>query len=256
MPAISLIMPTFNRAPFIAAAIGSILRQTERDFELIVWDDGSTDDTGEVARHAAGDDPRVRVMRSETNGGISVSINAAARFITGNYMGWVDSDDGLAPTALSETRAVLDANPNVGMVYTDYLVMDESGRVTGQGTRTKIPYSKDRLLIDFMTFHFRLMRRELFHQAGALDEQMDAAQDYDLCLRLSEITEIQHLARPLYLYRVHKNTISSANRLRQIMKAKEAIEKALRRRKMDGDYELDLELVGRFRLKKKSQDTP
>ena len=83
---------------------------------------------------------------------------------------------------------------------------------------------------------------------------MDAAQDYDLCLRLSEITEIHHLVRPLYLYRVHKNTISSANRLRQIMKAKEAIERALRRRKMDSEYELDLELVGRFRLRKRGQE--
>ena len=110
MPAISLIMPTFNRASFIEAAIGTILRQTERDFELIVWDDGSTDDTGEVARRAAGDDPRIRIMRGE-HGGISVAINSAVRHSSGQYMGWVDSDDGLMPTALAETRAVLDANP-------------------------------------------------------------------------------------------------------------------------------------------------
>jgi glycosyltransferase involved in cell wall biosynthesis len=250
-PTISIVMAAYNREALVPAAIGSIFRQTRTDWELIVWDDGSTDGTARAAREAACGDPRVRVITGE-HGRMSKSINSAAELATGKYFGWVDSDDAIAPTALAETVAVLDADPEIGMVYTDYLTMDASGRVIGPGTRTKIPYSKDRLLIDFMTFHFRLMRRELFDSLGGLNREMDSSEDYDLCLKLSEITQIHHLARPLYFYRVHKNTISTGGRLKQIEMSRAAIEAALKRRGLESQFELDVELIGRFTLRRKS----
>jgi GT2 family glycosyltransferase len=182
---------------------------------------------------------------------VCASINAASKVLMGTYFGWVDSDDAIAPTALEETVAFLDANPDVGMVYTDYLTMDDAGRVGGLGSRTKIPYAKDRLLIDFMTFHFRLMRREEFNRVGGIDESIPGAEDYDLCLRFSEQTEIRKLARPLYFYRVHDRSISAEKRLWQIMQSKEAVARALYRRGMQEQFEIDVELVGRFRLRKK-----
>ena len=252
-PTVSLLIPAYNRAAFVAAAVGSVLRQTFADFELLVWDDGSTDGTADVAARAAAGDPRVRVIRA-AHAGLCPAINGAAKLLTGKYFGWVDSDDALAPTALAETVAALEqrGNENVGMVYTDYLTMDEAGRVGGPGKRTRIPYSKDRLLIDFMTFHFRLMRRAAFDRAGGVDETLAGAEDYDLCLRLSEQTDIRHLARPLYFYRVHPRSISSESRLRQIMRSKEAIARALARRGMADDFDIDVELVGRFRLRRKT----
>ena len=254
-PAISVLICAYNRAKFISAAIGSVLRQTRTDFELLVWDDGSTDDTVAIARKAAGDDPRVRIMGGP-NVGFTKSCNLAAKHLTAPYLGWVDSDDAILPTALADTSAVLDAKPDVGMVYTDYLRMDESGAVTGPGSRTKIPYSKDRLLIDFMTFHFRLMRRKWFDAVGGVDESLNEAQDYDLCLKLSEVTTIEHLPKPLYLYRVHPQSISQASRLGQIMCSREAIARAIKRRGMDREYDVELELVGRFTLKRKASSTP
>src|SRR2546430_2162792 len=126
-PAISLAITAYNRAEYVGATIGSVLRQTRRDFELVVFDDGSTDDTVAVAQKASGDDPRVRIVAGEHGGSMARSINSAAKLLTGKYFGWVDSDDALAPTALEETSAVLDARPDVGLVYTDYLIMDETG---------------------------------------------------------------------------------------------------------------------------------
>jgi glycosyltransferase involved in cell wall biosynthesis len=249
---VSLLIPAYNREPFVAAAVGSILRQTYEHFELLVWDDGSTDATADVAERAAAGDPRVRVVRA-AHAGLCPSINAAAKQLTGKYFGWVDSDDAIVPSALAETVQFLDSNPNVGMVYTDYLTMEESGRVGGLGSRTKIPYSKDRLLIDFMTFHFRLVRREVFDRAGGVDESIPGAEDYDLCLRLSEQTEIRKLARPLYIYRVHNKSISTEKRLWQIMQSKEAISRALIRRGIDKQFDIDVELVGRFRLRQKKE---
>src|SRR5205814_6059577 len=101
-PAISIIIPAYNRAAFVAAAVGSVLNQTFADFELIVWDDGSSDDTVAIAKKAAGGDRRVRVVAAD-HAGVSKSINAAARASTGKYFGWVDSDDALATTALAQT---------------------------------------------------------------------------------------------------------------------------------------------------------
>jgi glycosyltransferase involved in cell wall biosynthesis len=249
---ISLLIPAYNREPFIAAAVGSALRQTYENFELLVWDDGSTDATADVAERAAANDPRVKIVRAP-HAGVCSSINAAAKQLTGKYFGWLDSDDAIAPTALAETATFLDSNPTVGMVYTDYLAMDESGHVRGPGSRTKIPYSRDRLLIDFMTFHFRLMRRDAFDRAGGIDESAAGAEDYDLCLRLSEQCEIRKLARPLYFYRVHDKSVSREERLWQIMQSREAIARALVRRGMDKEFEIDVELVGRFRLRRKSE---
>ena len=253
MPAtISIVIPAYNRADLIGQAIASVLQQTRKDFELIVWDDGSTDGTIEAARKAAGDDPRVRVVAG-AHAGASASINGGAKLAGGKYFGTLDSDDMLEPTALEETAAVLDGRPDVGMVYTNYQTMDLAGQVIGPGSRTKIPYSKDKLLVDFMTFHFRLIRRELFDAVGGMDSTLDSAEDYDLCLKLSEVTRIEHLPQALYRYRVHQQSVSSEQRLRQIMAAREAIARALKRRGLDREYDIDVELIGRFSLRRKGK---
>src|SRR5690349_14291014 len=115
-PAISLIVCTYNREKYIPVALRSILQQTRRDFELVVWDDGSSDGSLKAARETVKDDPRVRVVAGDHRGH-AASINAAAKLLSGKYIAVVDSDDAIAPTALEETSAILDARPEVGVVY-------------------------------------------------------------------------------------------------------------------------------------------
>jgi glycosyltransferase involved in cell wall biosynthesis len=249
-PAVSIAIAAYNRETYIAAAVGSVLGQTYSDFELIVQDDGSSDRTVETARQRSAEDPRVRVVAGPHRG-VAATLNAAFAEARGKYFGWIDSDDALAPTALAETAAYLDAHPDAGVVYTQYLTTDEHGIVRGLGKRTDVPYSKERLLVDFMTFQFRLMRREVFEAAGGLDERIQCSEDYDFCLRVSEIVSFHHLARPLYLYRIHDRSISSQNRLAQIESSSASIRRALTRRGLDREYELRVELVGKFSLKKK-----
>lgn len=253
MPAaISLIIGVFNREKYIAAAIKSVLNQTRRDFELVVWDDGSTDDSVRIAKDAAKNDPRVRVLTGEHQG-LPKSINAAAKLASAPYFGWIDSDDLLAESALKETAAILDARPEIGVVYTDYLTIDEGATVKGLGARCKIPYSKDRLLVEFMTFHFRLLRRSLFDSVGQLDDSTRTAEDYDLCLKLSEVTEFHHLQKPLYYYRVHSQSVSQERRLEQIEASARAIRNALKRRGMDEKFELEVQYKATFQLRAKTE---
>jgi GT2 family glycosyltransferase len=139
----------------------------------------------------------------------------------------------------------------VGMVYTDHQIIDAQGKSQGYGHRCGIPYSKDRLLVDFMTFHFRLMRRESFEQAGGIDPYFEAAIDYDLCLRLSEITTIKHLKVPLYEYRVHPQSMSHQSRSHQVQYAKAAVEEAIKRRGLSQTYRLDVSADSKFTLHRK-----
>jgi filamentous hemagglutinin family protein len=244
---ISIVMTTYNQERYLSAAIASILAQTRRDFELLVWDDGSTDGSVEVARHYAHQDERVRVVATQ-NTGRGLALKGAIAHTTGAYIGWVDHDDLLAPTALEETAVILDAQPEVGLVYTDYMVIDESGEVTDYGQRCRIPYSKDRLLIDFMTFHFRLIRRSAFERAGGIDEAFEYIEDYDLCLRLSEVTQVRHVQKPLYYYRVHRESISQQKGQEQIVLSCQAIARALERRGLADHLEVNVDR-GQFSLR-------
>jgi glycosyltransferase involved in cell wall biosynthesis len=243
-------MTSYNRERYLATAIESVLAQTRQDFELLIWDDGSTDKSLEIARSYAQQDSRVRIVAAKHLGS-ALALQQAIAETSGDYIGLVDSDDVLAFRAIEETAAVLDAEPEVGLAYTDYLVIDEKGKVLGEGKRCRIPYSKERLLLDLMVFHFRLIRRSVYDQIGGINESFECAYDYDLCLRLSEVTQIRQVKQPLYYYRVHDNSISHQKQLEQILQSQSAIQQALERRGLAGEYELRLRLVSQFSLQKK-----
>jgi len=256
---ISLVIPVHNREKHLSQVIHSILVQTNPNFELIVWDDASTDHSLEIAQHYARHDQRVRVV-SGCHRGQTRSLKAAFEMATGTYIGWVDSDDVLAPTALEKTVKQLDIQPEVGLVYTNYWVINEQNQIKELGQRCSIPYSKNRLLVDFMVFHFRLIRRTAFEQAGGIAVECDFVQDYDLCLRLSEITEIAHIPEPLYYYRVHTHSMSDEQSLDIVNGAKAAVNCALVRRGLSNHYELQVNLseangkfLSQFKILPKSQ---
>ncbi len=252
-PSVSIVIRGYNRERYIGRAIESVLAQTYQDFDLLVWDDGSNDGTAKVAIECAKKDSRVRLAAYDHRGAVK-SLKSALADTFGQYLCWVDSDDMLAPTALEETVAVLEGNPTVGMVYTDYQVIDASDQVKSYGRRCRIPYSKDRMLLDFMTFHFRLIRRSAFEQAGGIDDEFRCAEDYDLCLRLSEITEIRRIQKPLYHYRIHHKSVSQEMRLEQVHWSREAISRALKRRGLSERFEVDLQIHERFSLKRRNPD--
>jgi glycosyltransferase involved in cell wall biosynthesis len=244
---VSLIMTVNNREQYLEEAIASVQAQTYPHYELILWDDGSTDRSGEIAAHFAQQDPRIKHFKAEHQGRNN-ALRAAHQQAEGAYLGWIDSDDRLAPATLAATVSFLNAEPNIGMVYTDHQIIDGQGTLKGYGHRCQIPYSKDRLLVDFMTFHFRLMRRESFDICGGIDPYFKSAIDYDLCLRLSEITQIKHLKVPLYEYRVHPQSMSNRNRSRQVQYAKAAVERAIIRRGLAKTYRLEVSSEAKFVL--------
>lgn len=240
-------MTLYNRARWLEAAAKSVLAQTERDLELVIVDDGSTDGSLDTARRLAASDPRVRVF-AEPHRGVVGTLKRAHELTAGQLLGWVDSDDLLVADAVAKCRAVLDARPGVGLVYSDHVEIDENGAFLREGTRSKVPYSRDALLTDLMTFQFRLFRRSVFDACGGIDAGFTAAPDYDFCLRASEVTEFAYLPEPLYCYRMHGASISATRQLEQITNSQRAVEDALARRGMNGRVRLKMTLRARFEI--------
>ena len=249
---VSLVIPVYNRDKYLKATIDSILAQTHTNFELVIWDDGSTDDSLAIANEYARKDSRIKVFTADNTGQGAALVNAIAS-TKGKYLGTVDSDDLLHPEALFKTFEVLESDSSIGMVYTDHLVIDESGKAQGLGKRCSIPYSKERLLVDFMTFHFRLMRRDVYDAVGGIDANLGTAEDYDLCLRLSEVTKIEHLAEPLYYYRWHLDNISNTSQLEQVKCSTIAVNRALQRRGLSGKLRLSVKLNPSFILQRQTK---
>jgi hypothetical protein len=102
-----------------------------------------------------------------------------------------------------------------------------------------------------MTFHFRLIRRSIYDQVGGIDDALESAEDYDLCLKLSEITNFKHLTKPLYRYRYHDQSLSHEKRLTQIECSRTAVTRALERRGLADRFELDVQILEKFTLRSK-----
>src|SRR4051794_19211018 len=126
-PKISVCIPTYNQERFLAAAIQSVLDQTEIDFEIVVFDDASTDRTEAVV--SSFEDPRIRCFRQQRNVGIARNRNSCLRVARGRYLGWLDGDDLYRPNMLAVQAAVLDRNPRVGLVHGNHHVIGDDGRL-------------------------------------------------------------------------------------------------------------------------------
>lgn len=252
MPAlVSIAIPIFNTARFLPAALDSLLAQDHAHWEALLWDDGSTDGSSGIAAGYAARDPRFRLLGDGRNHGVSAALASALSEARGEYIGVLDSDDMLEPDALSAMLAFMAARPHLGMAYSRYVELDEDGALLKPGARTDTPYSPQRLLVEFMTYHFRLIRADAYRAVGGIDAAMRVSPDYDLCLRLSERYPIEHLPRALYRYRIRRDSISHASRLRQVQASFDAAQRALQRRGMAGQYALSLGIRARHVLKPK-----
>ena len=252
MPAlISIATPIHNSARFLPAALDSLLAQDHTEWEGLLWDDGSTDGSSEIATDYARRDPRFRVLGNGCNNGPGVGLATALAEARGDYVGVLDSDDMLEPDALSSMLAFMRAQPQLGMAYSQLMEINEDGVLVRLGMFSLKPYSSHQLLVDFMTHHFRLIRTDAYRAVGGIDAAMSVSPDYDLCLRLSERFEVGHLPKPLYRYRVRRESISHASRLRQVRASFDAAQRSLQRRGLQKQYALSLGVRARHVLRPK-----
>src|SRR6516164_7318203 len=132
-PLISIVLPTYNGASYLREAIESCLRQTYPNWELILVDDASTDETPSIIAEYLARDSRIATLRNPVNRKLPASLNAGFARARGELLTWTSDDNCYLPEALGEMAAFLKTNPSVDLVYVDFTVIDERGAPVGAG---------------------------------------------------------------------------------------------------------------------------
>lgn len=223
MPAVSVVIATRNYGRYLAGAIRSVLQQSWADFELIVIDDGSTDNTPAIVREFLFD-PRVRSVRTDGLGQ-SRAKNLGIQLSSAPLIAFLDGDDEWLPKKL-DVQLPLFAKKAVGVVYSQRQTIDEEGKSIARGTsplKRGLIYD-DLLQANPICFSSVVVRREVFEAIGLFDPNLPLAIDYDLWLRVAQHYEFDCADEPLMSYRT-----GHANLSRRITERIHAVLSILRR---------------------------
>lgn len=204
-PTVSIVLPVYNQAHYLPAALDGVFAQTYPHFELIVVDDGSTDDT---PRKLA--DYRQRhtlTVVTQANQGLPGALNAGLARARGDYITWTSSDNVMNPDMLAVLAAALDEDPSVGLVYAGFALMDDAGRDLGYFSATD--YDPLLLLHVNLVHCCFLYRRECMERIGGYDLGFIYGEDWEYWIRLSRYFRMKRVPGVLYRYRFHAGSMTS-----------------------------------------------
>jgi glycosyltransferase involved in cell wall biosynthesis len=211
-PLVSAIMPTFNRLKCVREAVNSVRDQSYPNWELLIADDGSSQDMRDYLQGL--DDPRITVAWLPHSGNPSSVRNAAIKMAKGRYLAFLDSDDCWEPQMLEAQVRVLRAGVTRRWSYTRTALMTEDGEpMSEEGLATWVPYEGN-LIEPLLTIAAHLAtsavmaERDLVEAAGGFDENQRFGEDYDLWIRLAIRSEVSVLSEPLARVRVHRDHYS------------------------------------------------
>lgn len=224
-PLVSIVLPTYNGTRYLDQAVRSCLDQTYTNWELIIVDDASTDDTPvRVAQYAA-TESRIRSVRHETNRKLPAALNTGFSLAKGEYLTWTSDDNCYRANALAEMVSFLISRPEVDVVYTDYTVIDEAGNPIKSVVVAPVEELVNRNCIGPCFLYRRTVQETL----GSYAEDLYLAEDYDFWLRASALFQLQPLHKDLYLYRIHSSSLTSLQGRQAYLAACESLKRNLPR---------------------------
>lgn len=208
MKKISVIIPTYNYARYLPRAIDSVLSQTYKDYEIVVVDDGSTDNTKEVLGPYM---DKIRYIY-QSNTGISGARNRAIKESQGKYIAFLDADDSWVPEKLTIQMDVFEKNPSVGLVYSKVTLFREDGTIV-EVYPTRDPGKNAQELAErlgYLPTSTIMASKSLVEQVGSFDENLPTSEDLDLWVRIARAARIYEVAGPVLAYHYnHGGNISS-----------------------------------------------
>ncbi len=211
MPTVSVIIPAYNQAHYLRDAVYSVLNGSYPDFEIAIINDGSTDDTQQVAESIP--DPRVRYIYQE-NRGLAGARNTGIRNTTGKYIAYLDSDDLFTPEKLEILTTKLNSEPRLGMAAGQNILIGDDGVELGEIFDTPLPEDGGQLLLgNPITVGSVLLHREWQEKAGFFDEKLRSYEDWDMWLRLAKLgCNMGWVSKPVYYYRFHSTQMTRDER--------------------------------------------
>ena len=213
MPKVSIVLPTFNGSKYIAESLTSIINQTFTDWELIIINDCSTDNTPDIINDFSSKDKRIKVFTNKTNLKLPRSLNEGFKHASGMYYTWTSDDNRYKTNALKEMVSVLDNNQNIGLIYCNTDIIDEHGEVIGQ---SNLPLPENLINQNVIGACF-MYRADIAKKIGGYEPDFFLAEDYEYWLRFFLNSEIYKHNLNLYEYRLHSKSLTAASRERQIL---------------------------------------
>lgn len=242
MPRVSVLLPVRNGGLFLEEAIRSVLMQTFKDFELLIYDDGSTDQTSQVISEFVSADSRTMLVGGETVG-ITKALNHLAACASGSILARMDADDICTTKRFEAQVKHLDDNSNCIAVGGQIESIDNHGNSRGTSNYPldhRGIHSAHLKGITQMAHPSTMFRKDAFEKVGGYDESLRYSQDLDLWLKLGEIGELNNLERNMLQYRTHQSSISTEKRSDQWKFARMAVEKAFQRNAHGQQQEINL----------------
>ena len=201
-PLVSVVMPVYDAAEYLEQSVNSILKQSLRDFEFIIVDDGSTDDSPKILDHYQELDSRVRVLHQE-NSGIGISLNRAMAIAAGKYIARMDSDDISLAKRLSKQAAFMESHPEIGICGTPCRYFGDR-RGVGRPVTESAKIKSKLLFWPVMIHPTVMMRRQLIVDKGLFYRaDFKEGEDYELWFRFSQCCRMANMREPLVLVRMH-----------------------------------------------------
>ena len=236
-PAVSVVMPMYNAAPYVGEAVRSVLGQTFGDFELIVIDDGSRDESAVEVGRAAKGDSRLRLIR-QANAGVSVASNRGTELARGEFLARVDADDVCLPTRLERQVSYLREHPDCVAVGSRVMFIDEQGLPLFEMPGIKLTHEEiDEGLLNVEWTILQpatMFRTRAVREVGGYRTDLNIHEDHDLFLKLAEIGKLANIDEILFRYRQRKNSAVTTYAEKHVRSFESVFEEAWKRRGLEG----------------------
>ncbi len=219
---VSVVLPVFNGAEYLREAVCSVLSQTYEKFELLIINDGSTDESGRIALEFSEKHRNIKYIDLKRNKKLPAALNTGFEAASGEFFTWISHDNIMLPNCLEVMVSELNKNPGAAMVYANMRIIGESGNIRRGHGWYEFPPMSGNVILPSRTDELNdvpnntvgaafLYRAKAARFIGGYDEMRFGIEDYDYWMRMNEIFYIMHtdFKEPLYLYRFHKNSLTS-----------------------------------------------
>jgi glycosyltransferase involved in cell wall biosynthesis len=232
LPFISVFTPNYNKSNFLAETIESVLNQTYLNFEYIIVDDCSTDNSWEIIQSYAANDKRIKAFRNELNCAIVETRNRGLNHSSDDakYFAIIDSDDVATPDRLQSQVKFLEDNVEYGLVGSDVIIIDEESQKIGYRTYPHTDAEIRKKIVQFNPFTQSsiTIRKDVIREIGPYDERWKVCQDYDYWLRVGKDWKLRNLEEPLINYRLSSGQVKSTRLKETIQNTYRIQKKAIR----------------------------